>query len=88
MESQNDARLNELAGTLRSIRGVTEDIYAQASDSSVIDSATSTFSSLFGSVRSSASKLGQAAKAGHPVFKLAAIILAAILVFFLVFRVF
>ncbi|GMM51454.1 Sft1 protein [Starmerella bacillaris] len=88
MESQNDQRLNDLANTLQSIRHVTNDLYAQASDSSLIDSANNTFGSLYISVKGSVSRLGRAAAAGHPIFKLAGIILIIIFVFYIALKLF
>lgn len=84
MEQQNDARLHDLASKLSSIRQVTNDIYAQASDHGVLDTATNTFGSMMTSIRGGAGRLTRAAQAGHPIFKTAGMALVVIfLVYFL-----
>lgn len=88
MEQRNDDRLHDLAGKLASIRQVTNDIYTQASDHSIIDSATETFGSMLGSVRSSGARLVRAARAGHPVFKTVGMALAIILLIYMLFNYF
>ena len=88
MEHQNDQRLNELAGKLASIRQVTNDIYTQAADHSIIDSATETFGSMLATVRSSCTRLMRAARAGHPIFKTVGLALAVILGFYIIVHYF
>lgn len=42
-QSQNDARLDDLANKVHALRGVTIDIHGQASDQSYIDANVNTF---------------------------------------------
>lgn len=88
MESQSDLRLQDLAGKLSSIRQVTNDIYAQASDHGMIDAATDSFGSAMGSIKSGALRLTRAAQAGHPVFKVAGMALGVIFLFYFLFHFF
>lgn len=88
MEQHNEDRLHDLAGKLASIRQVTNDIYTQASDHSIIESATETFGSMLGSVRSSGARLVRAARAGHPVFRTVGMALAIVLLFYVLYNYF
>lgn len=84
MEQENDRRLHALAGKLANIRQVTNDIHLQASDYSFIDGASESFSNMVGSLRGSSARLVRAARAGHPIFKTSAIVLAIIFVVYLI----
>lgn len=88
MEQQNDDRLHDLAGKLASIRQVTTDIYEHASDHSVIDTATETFNSMAGQIRSSSARVTRAVRAGHPVVKTAAIAVAVVVGIYIVVHMF
>jgi len=88
MEQQNDQRLQDLAGKLSSIRQVTNDIYAQASDHGILDTATDTFGSMMTSIRGGAGRLTRAAQAGHPIFKTAGMVLVAIFLVYILIKFF
>ncbi|KAG5366910.1 Protein transport protein [Yarrowia sp. B02] len=85
-EEQNNTRLEELASKISSLRSVTNDIHAQASDYSLIDSTTDTVGNMMSSVRGSASKLGRSLKAGHPIWRTVGIALAIILLLWFLFK--
>lgn len=88
MENQNDQRLGALAGKLASIREVTNDIYAHASDQGMIDSAANSFGQMLGSLRSTGSRLARAAQSGHPVMKTALLAVGVIIVVYLLVHFF
>ncbi|ORY74342.1 hypothetical protein BCR37DRAFT_395790 [Protomyces lactucae-debilis] len=60
-QSQNDARLDELAGKVSALRGVTIDINRQAADHSFIDANAERFSNFSTSIKATANKLGRVA---------------------------
>ncbi|KZF20594.1 hypothetical protein L228DRAFT_269896 [Xylona heveae TC161] len=80
-ERQNNSRLDELSHKISALRGVTIDIYDNARNHDLIDSSNETFSNFSTSLKGSAVRLGRMAKSGNRVaiFKLAAIIVGAVL---------
>ncbi|KAK8210700.1 hypothetical protein IWZ01DRAFT_520027 [Phyllosticta capitalensis] len=83
-ERQNNSRLDELAGKVSALRGVTIDIYDNARDQHVIDSSSETFSSMTSSLKGSATRMTRMAQQGNKVaiFKLAAIIVGAVVLLY------
>ncbi|KAF7191206.1 BET1-like protein [Pseudocercospora fuligena] len=81
-ERQNNDSLSSLSAKVSQLRSVTIDIYDNARDQGVIDSTSDTFSSMTTSLKGSARRLGVMAGQGNKVaiFKLAAIIIAVIVV--------
>ena len=81
-ERQNNDHLAALASKVSALRGVTIDIYDNARDQGVIDSANDTFSSFSTSLRGSAGRLTRMAGQGNKVavMKLAGIIIAVVIV--------
>jgi len=81
-ESQNNALLSELSSKVSALRGVTIDIYDNARDQGMIDSANDTFSSFSSSLKGSAGRLTRMAGQGNKVatFKLAGILVAVVVV--------
>ncbi|KAG8532747.1 uncharacterized protein KY384_002625 [Bacidia gigantensis] len=81
-ESQNNSRLDELSSKVSALRGVTINIYDNARSQDVIDSSSEVFSSMSGSIKGSAQRLGRMAQSGNKVaiFKLAGIIVAVVVV--------
>ncbi|BFZ53167.1 hypothetical protein PYCC9005_000190 [Savitreella phatthalungensis] len=63
-QSQNDGRLDDLASKISALRGVTNDIYAQASDYSLIDANRERFSKFSDDIRKTAGRLGRVASSG------------------------
>jgi blocked early in transport 1 len=64
------------------LRGVTIDIYDNASDHRLVDSANETFSNFSTNLKASAGRLGRMARSGDKVavFKLAAMIVGVVVV--------
>ncbi|KAG9826144.1 hypothetical protein KCU98_g15279, partial [Aureobasidium melanogenum] len=83
-ERQNNSRLDDLAGKVSALRGVTIDIYDNARDQGVIDSSTNAFSTFSNSLQGSAGRLTRMAQQGNKVaiLKLAGIIIAIVLVLY------
>ncbi|KAI4842094.1 hypothetical protein E4T44_07513 [Aureobasidium sp. EXF-8845] len=83
-ERQNNSRLDDLAGKVSALRGITIDIYDNARDQTVIDSSTNAFSNFSNSLQGSAGRLTRMAQQGNKVaiLKLAGIIIAVILVLY------
>ncbi|KAK7517876.1 uncharacterized protein J3D65DRAFT_669073 [Phyllosticta citribraziliensis] len=83
-ERQNNSRLDELAGKVSALRGVTIDIYDNARDQHVIDSSSETFSSMASSIKGSAGRMTRMAQQGNKVaiFKLAAIISGVVILLY------
>ncbi|KAI4828055.1 hypothetical protein E4T45_10310 [Aureobasidium sp. EXF-8846] len=83
-KSQNNSRLDDLAGKVSALRGITIDIYDNARDQTVIDSSTNAFSNFSNSLQGSAGRLTRMAQQGNKVaiLKLAGIIIAVILVLY------
>ncbi|KAK5136737.1 hypothetical protein LTR08_002033 [Meristemomyces frigidus] len=79
-ERQNNDSLSALQQKVSQLRSVTVDIYDTARDQHVLDSTSSTFSSMSGSLKTSARRLGVMAGQGNKVavFKLAGIIVAVV----------
>jgi blocked-early-in-transport protein 1 len=73
---QNNARLSELAGKVTALRGVTVDIYNNASDHSMIERNTEVFQNMGTSIKNSSQRLTRMAQSGNKVaiLKLAGII--------------
>jgi len=64
-EAQNDQRLDELHSKIRSLRGVTTDIYDDVERQNlVLDDTTNTFSSVASGLRSSADRMTRAVTPG------------------------
>ncbi|KAF1349906.1 hypothetical protein BDV97DRAFT_332079 [Delphinella strobiligena] len=90
-ERQNNSRLDELAGKVSALRGVTIDIYDNARDQGVIDSSNEIFSNFSTSLKGSAGRLGRMASQGNKVaiLKLAGIIVGVfVLLYYLLGWVF
>ncbi|KAK9478854.1 hypothetical protein V1514DRAFT_351941 [Lipomyces japonicus] len=85
-EAQNDSRLDDLASKLSSLRQVTTDIHAQASDNSFVQASSEAFSNLTSSIRHSSSRLARSAGVSYPIYKSVFFILAAVLFIYLVWR--
>ncbi|KAH7312311.1 hypothetical protein B0I35DRAFT_356679 [Stachybotrys elegans] len=83
-ERQNNALLDELSAKVSALRGVTIDIYDNASSQGVIDNTNETFSSMTTSMKGSAGRLTRMAASGNKVaiFKLAGIIIAVFLLLY------
>ncbi|KAK4635268.1 hypothetical protein CLAFUW4_00837 [Fulvia fulva] len=81
-ERQNNDSISSLQAKVSQLRSVTVDIYDNARDQGVIDSTSETFSTMAGSLKGSANRLGVMAKQGNKVaiFKLAGIIIVTLLV--------
>ncbi|KAI0047873.1 hypothetical protein FA95DRAFT_1558649 [Auriscalpium vulgare] len=80
-EAQNDQRLDELHSKIRTLRGVTTDIYDDAeSQNLVLDETTGTFSSLSSGLTASAARMTRSLSPGA----LTAIRIATFVVFFLI----
>ncbi|KAI9818914.1 MAG: hypothetical protein M1827_007735 [Pycnora praestabilis] len=79
-ERQNNSRLDELASKVSALRGVTVDIYDNARSQDIIDNSNEVFSSLSGTLKTSASRLGRMAQSGNKVaiLKLAGMIVGAV----------
>ncbi|MDI1489724.1 MAG: hypothetical protein OHK93_000922 [Ramalina farinacea] len=79
-ESQNNSRLDELSNKVSALRGVTINIYDNARSQEVLDSSSEAFSSMSGSIKGSAQRLGRMAQSGNKVaiFKLAGMIIAVV----------
>lgn len=86
-EEQNDARLKELSNKISLLRGVTNDIHAQASDHSLIDATSDSFSDMATSLKGSADRLLRSAKAAHPIFKTAGLAIFVILLLYTLYKV-
>lgn len=73
---QNNARLSELSSKVSALRGVTVDIYNNASDHSMIERNQEVFSNMGTSIKNSSQRLGRMAKQGNKtaILKLAGII--------------
>lgn len=80
-ERQNETRLAELSAKVSALRGVTVDIYDNASAQDVIDNTSNTFSSMSNSLRGSAGRLRRMASTGNKVatIKLSGIILGCLI---------
>ncbi|ODQ65621.1 hypothetical protein NADFUDRAFT_50906 [Nadsonia fulvescens var. elongata DSM 6958] len=87
-EEQNNHRLEELASKLSSLRNVTNDIHARASDYSMIDQASDSMSELMTSVKGSAVKLTRSIQAGHPIMKMVGLALAIFFLFYMLYKFF
>ncbi|KAH6663600.1 hypothetical protein F5X68DRAFT_218131 [Plectosphaerella plurivora] len=89
-ERQNNARLDELHSKVSALRGVTVDIYDNARSQDVIDNTSQTFSSMSGSLKGSAGRLGRMAASGNKVaiLKLAGMIIAAFIVLYYLLKLF
>ncbi|TID12902.1 blocked early in transport 1 [Venturia nashicola] len=74
-ERQNNARLSELSSKVSALRGVTVDIYNNASDQSMIERNQEVFSNMGTSIKNSSQRLGRMAKQGNKtaILKLAGI---------------
>ncbi|EPS42016.1 hypothetical protein H072_4074 [Dactylellina haptotyla CBS 200.50] len=85
-ERQNNARLDDLAGKVSSIRDFTINIYNQASDQRLIEDNTDTFSNMTNSVKNTANRLTRMAKNTSNVqtFRLAGMIIAAVIVLWMI----
>ncbi|MCJ1482623.1 hypothetical protein MMC06_002789 [Schaereria dolodes] len=84
-ERQNNSRLDELSSKVAALRGVTVDIYDNATGShDVIDSSNEVYSNLSTSIRGSAGRLGRMAQSGNKVaiLKLAGMIVGAVVIFY------
>ncbi|KAI4776753.1 hypothetical protein E4T52_08301 [Aureobasidium sp. EXF-3400] len=83
-KSQNNSRLDDLAGKVSALRGVTIDIYDNARDQTVIDSSTNAFSNFSNTLQGSAGRLTRMAQQGNKVaiLKLAGILIAIVLVLY------
>ncbi|KAF2397012.1 hypothetical protein EJ06DRAFT_544923 [Trichodelitschia bisporula] len=81
-ERQNNSRLEDLAGKVSALRGVTIDIYDNARNHELIDRNDEAFTSFGAGLKNSANRLGHMARAGNKVavFKLAAIVCGAVIV--------
>ncbi|KAF2434123.1 hypothetical protein EJ08DRAFT_560348, partial [Tothia fuscella] len=80
-ERQNNSRLDELAGKVTALRGVTVDIFDNARNHDLIDSNLDTFTSFSQNLRGSASRLGRSAQSGSctAILKLAGIIAGVVI---------
>lgn len=89
-ERQNNSRLSELSAKVTALRGVTVDIYNNASAHDVIDNTNDTFSSMSTNLKGSASRLGRMAASGNKVaiFKLAGMIIGTVLVLWFIWHLF
>ncbi|KAF2494514.1 hypothetical protein BU16DRAFT_463069 [Lophium mytilinum] len=89
-ERQNNSRLDDLASKVTALRGVTIDIYDNARDQGVIDSANDNFSSFTTTLKGSATRLGRMAQSGNKVaiFKLAGMIIVAVVVLYWIWSLF
>lgn len=83
-ERQNNARLDELSNKVSALRGVTVDIYDQASSHSLIENTSDTFSTMGTQMKGSAGRLTRMAASGNKVaiLKLSGIIIAVFLVLY------
>ncbi|KAI6781888.1 Protein transport protein-like protein [Emericellopsis cladophorae] len=83
-ERQNNDRLSELSNKVSALRGVTVDIYDQASSQSLIDNTSETFSSMGTQMKGSAGRLTRMAASGNKVaiMKLAGICIVVFLVLY------
>jgi len=81
-ERQNNSRLDELAGKVTALRGVTVDIYDNARNHELLDSNNDLFTNFSTSIRGSATRLGRSAQSGNKVaiLKLAGIISGVVIV--------
>lgn len=81
-ERQNNSLLEDLAGKVTALRGVTVDIYDNARNQDIIDSNNEAFSNFGSSLSNSAQRLGRMAAAGNriAIFKLAGIISGVVIV--------
>jgi len=66
-ERQNNSRLDELAGKVTALRGVTVDIYENARDHSLIQSNTEHFTNMGVSIKNSSTRLARMAQSGNKV---------------------
>lgn len=78
---QNNARLSELASKVTALRGVTVDIYNNASDQTMIERNTEVFQNMGTSIKNSSQRLGRMAQSGNKmaILKLAGIISGVVL---------
>ncbi|KAK6333342.1 hypothetical protein TWF718_011157 [Orbilia javanica] len=85
-ERQNNARLDDLAGKVSSIRDFTINIYNQASDQRLIDDNNDTFSNMTNSVKNTANRLTRMAKNTSSIqtFRLAGIIIGVVVVLWII----
>ncbi|KAJ6261283.1 hypothetical protein Dda_3952 [Drechslerella dactyloides] len=85
-ERQNNARLDDLAGKVTSIRDFTINIYNQASDQRLIDDNNDTFANMGNSVKNTANRLTRMAKntSNIQIFRLAGFIVAGVLVLWII----
>ncbi|KFA63575.1 hypothetical protein S40285_04141 [Stachybotrys chlorohalonatus IBT 40285] len=83
-ERQNNARLDELSAKVSALRGVTIDIYDNASAQGVIDNTNDTFSSMTTSMKGSAGRLTRMAASGNKIaiLKLSGMIIGAFLMLY------
>ncbi|KFA53117.1 hypothetical protein S40293_03124 [Stachybotrys chartarum IBT 40293] len=83
-ERQNNARLDELSAKVSALRGVTIDIYDNASAQGVIDNTNDTFSSMTTSMNGSAGRLTRMAASGNKIaiLKLSGMIIGAFLILY------
>ncbi|KEY69139.1 hypothetical protein S7711_04922 [Stachybotrys chartarum IBT 7711] len=83
-ERQNNARLDELSAKVSALRGVTIDIYDNASAQGVIDNTNDTFSSMTTSMKGSAGRLTRMAASGNKIaiLKLSGMIIGAFLILY------
>lgn len=83
-ERQNNARLDELSAKVSALRGVTIDIYDNASAQGVIDNTNETFSSMSTQIKGSAGRLTRMAASGNKIaiLKLAGIVIGAFLLLY------
>ncbi|CCG80556.1 Putative uncharacterized protein [Taphrina deformans PYCC 5710] len=89
-QSQNDARLDELANKVSALRGVTIDIHGQASDQSYIDANRERFAQFGDSIRSTAGKLGRVASTNgfRSQMKMVGVIVGSVIGFYLLWGLF
>ncbi|KAK6354873.1 hypothetical protein TWF696_004004 [Orbilia brochopaga] len=85
-ERQNNARLDDLAGKVTSIRDFTINIYNQASDQRLIDDNNDTFANMSNSVKNTAGRLTRMAKntSNIQIFKLSGMIVAGVIVLWMI----
>ncbi|KAK6538937.1 hypothetical protein TWF694_010488 [Orbilia ellipsospora] len=85
-ERQNNARLDDLAGKVTSIRDFTINIYNQASDQRLIDDNNDAFSNMTTSVKNTANRLTRMAKntSNIQIFRLAGMIIAGVIVLWII----
>jgi blocked-early-in-transport protein 1 len=87
-ERQNNARLDELSAKVSALRGVTVDIYDNASRHEIIDDTSDKFGSMAGSLKGSAGRLTRMAASGNKiaVLKLSGIIIGAFLLLYFMLK--